>query len=285
MRSMLRAQAVAGYSSRLRVDKNQGLVWRIGVGSRMPAVEANYNFLQRASGVIEVPVALRKLRVPGGIVTCETYMAGREYVAEEVTAGTLATIVDAIAPLYERTLVTRMVSWRVALGAYASQLPAKAPSAARAVLDRLGRVLVDSRPAQATVVVSLVHGDLTFRNVRLTPRGHCFVDGESSEVAPPTFDVWLLLADLLSHRAERTTHATFLTRLWQTGPDQLPFAGLVAKLYERVTGTARNRQWWSALWLLFLARCVVHSVHDCLEYGKSLDFLDELSLTSLGVRG
>lgn len=102
----------------------------------------------------------------------------------------------------------------------------------------------------------LIHGDLTHRNILLTSQGLYFIDGDRSEIDSAEFDHWLLLADAAAHRDGPTSHRAFIRQLLHNKPlasmDQMP------------------------LWTRFVARCLAHSVRDCMRRGKSLDWLDEL---------
>jgi thiamine kinase-like enzyme len=126
-------------------------------------------------------------------------------------------------------------------------------------------------------VVALTHGDLTHRNILSGSQGLYFIDGERSGMAPPEFDVWLLLADSIAHSSGRGSHAEFIQQVWRTSPEETPYRASVEKLYELVPGVANNRARWTALWQSFTAHCLFHSITDCLRRGKSLDWLDGLT--------
>lgn len=125
--------------------------------------------------------------------------------------------------------------------------------------------------------VSLIHGDLTHRNILQTAAGFAFIDGDRSTLAPPEFDVWLLLADAAIHRAGAATHRTFIAQLLRHRPDDEPYRTAARQLYALLPAAAGNEALWSALWTQFVARCLAHSVRDCQRRGKSLDWLDDLS--------
>lgn len=100
----------------------------------------------------------------------------------------------------------------------------------------------------------LIHGDLTHRNILLDAHSKIyFIDGDRSQAGPPEFDRWLLLADAKAHLEGHTSHHKFIQQLLAANPPNSP------------------------LWAKFIARCIAHSVADCVRRGKSLDWLDELN--------
>lgn len=103
----------------------------------------------------------------------------------------------------------------------------------------------------------LIHGDLTHRNILLDAHSKIyFIDGDGGPAyagqASPEFDRWLLQADARAHLGGHTSHRKFIQQLLNSPLSDSP------------------------LWPKFIARCLAHSVRDCVRRGKSLDWLDEL---------
>lgn len=130
---------------------------------------------------------------------------------------------------------------------------------------------------QPGAYITLIHGDLTHRNILSGPAGLSFLDGDRSEMAPPEFDVWLLVADAMLHRSTHASHRLFLRQVWHSRPTDVPYRDMVQKLYEAVPAAAVNEALWETLWSTFVARCLVHSISDCVRRRKPLDFLDGLT--------
>lgn len=155
-----------------------------------------------------------------------------------------------------------------------SYVPGKPLAPHDITLEKVGDILAALAPLYR---LSIIHGDLTHRNILSGSDGFYFIDGDRSEVAPPEFDVWLLLADSIAHSNGRGSHAEFIQQVWRTSPNETPYREATEKLYAMVPELADNRTLWPQLWQRFTARCLVHSITDCLRRGKSLDWLDGLT--------
>lgn len=230
-------QLAKSYGSRLIINKKHRTLWRFGMGEQGAGVRHNYRWLEKVLGVIPAP-APRQLRTLGPLViSSESYVTGRPLTPQEITSDRVDSILTHLAPMYRKWL----------------RIEGEAGS------------------------TTLIHGDLTHRNVLVAGGALHFIDGDRSGVSFPEFDVWLLLADSLVHAKGGVSHREFIQLLMKSSPEVDPYRRATLKLYEGVPEMAGNRLLWPRLWSQFLVRCISHSRRDCLRRGKSIDWLDGLT--------
>ena len=150
------------------------------------------------------------------------------------------------------------------------------PSAAQDVLRMVVPLYREYGLPEERIYKTLIHGDLTFRNILCGTQTLFCIDGDRSTMAPPEFDVWLLVADAEIHKKGSASHKKFLQYLWNSAPSDELFRVATEALYECLPDARTNKKYWGTIWTSFLTRCLAHSVRDCMRRGKSIAFLDEL---------
>jgi hypothetical protein len=106
------------------------------------------------------------------------------------------------------------------------------------------------------VCKTLIHGDLTFRNILTTNEGFFFIDFDRCEITFPEFDFYLFCTDLLTHQSSNITYKEFFDNIFKLVNYQLPMEKEI-EFYEFFSYFEKNRSIDRELRYLFLYRSLV----------------------------
>ena len=103
---------------------------------------------------------------------------------------------------------------------------------------------------------TLIHGDLTFRNILKTNDGLFFIDFDRSEITFPEFDFYLFYTDFLTHQSSDVTYKKFFDNIFKLVNYQLPMEKEI-EFYRLFSCFKKNKPIETALRYLFLYRSLV----------------------------
>ena len=226
-------------------------------------IRNNFNFLtQHTSSCFPQP----RGTVRGGrrIVCNETLLVGQrpaiEIVTEELTQLVISLLNQAV---YKGREVQTHLDAKIEMDVYEERASAL-PDDVRRELAEVRRVLESSASTTTgDVVKTMIHGDMTYRNLVVSDTAISFCDFSRSGLSFPEFDVFLFVLDAQTYRHPPTTFALFLDNI-------LGFVNGGATMREvdflyRINPAFRvNHKVEYPLKVLFLYRTLVHS----LEYLK-----------------
>jgi hypothetical protein len=106
------------------------------------------------------------------------------------------------------------------------------------------------------VCKTLIHGDLTFRNILVKKEALFFLDLDCSEITFPEFDFYLFYTDLLTHQSSNITYRRFFDNIFKLVNYQLPMEKAI-EFYQFFTCFRINKPIEMALRYLFLYRSLV----------------------------
>ncbi len=227
-------------------------------------IRDNFNFLTQ-HGAPCFPRPIGEIRGSGRIVGRETILVGRRPTAEMVTDELTQKVVSLLnRDLYKGQETQAHLDVKREMDAYEERV-AELPPDVRPELAEVREVLEASvSPFTGNVVKTMIHGDLTYRNLLVSEGSISFCDFSRSGLSFPEFDVFLFVLDAQTYRRPATTFALFLENILgfingKTDIRELDF------LYEINPAFRPNRGVGRALKVLFLYRILVFS----LEYLKN----------------
>jgi hypothetical protein len=125
---------------------------------------------------------------------------------------------------------------------------------------------------------TLIHGDLTFRNILTTNDGLFLIDFDRSEITFPEFDFYLLYTDLLTHQSSNVTYKKFFDNIFKLVKYQLPMEKEI-EFYHIFGCFKKNETIETALRYLFLYRSLVLTLLYIKNFRSlSIDIIDFVDL-------
>ena len=203
--NLLNCDALISSKGLIFINKIENIVYRCStdeLGS--VGIANNYNYLV-SSKSINIPKPISIQRSDGLIISAESLMTGAEIHIKDVTPGMFAEMIRQINPLYNTNcsiqhfdLQNELNSYDKYFKYYCSLWVDKLVKIKHLIISR-----IDLPPMEKICVCkTLIHGDLTYRNILLDNETFLFYDFDRSEISYPEFDTYLFYIDWLTHASQ-----------------------------------------------------------------------------------
>ena len=118
------------------------------------------------------------------------------------------------------------------------------------------RELIHSNSSDSQICKTVIHGDLTYRNVLKSNDSTMYVDFDRSEISYPEFDFYLFCVDLETHRVGPSTYELLFDNIFRLIDGKLALIDEV-DYYKMFPDFGENKVFMQEMKLLFLYRTLV----------------------------
>ena len=229
------------------------------------SIDKNERFLTRSDS-IPTPQLLESSQAGPYRFTREQLVDGRELGAHEVTSTVISGIIEAIAPLYQKTQSIMKFDPREFVRPYRDSLEALPDDYYEPLgvfNDRLCEVMGGFRGCEPRW--SEIHGDLTYRNVLQKDEEYFFIDGDRNEVLFPEIDAMLftLYLNVFKQYTQPMDYNCYIEHFELLAGDG--FRRVLDILYEKVPEFAGNHVYQRLMECVLLYRLVCLSLFNLLD--------------------
>jgi len=183
------------------IDKKRKIVFRCSSSdSGIKSIINNYSSLKKMM-FDRAPRPLFFKEVDGFVISAESLLDGLEVDLHELTEATMSEIFEQIAPYYNANLSVRHFSLIEELNYYDKFFEPYCSLWIEKLTEiKCLIVKINSNSSERIrVCKTLIHGDLTYRNVLFGENGFLFYDFERESFSYPEFDIYLFYIDWLTH--------------------------------------------------------------------------------------
>ena len=253
-----RCEVLVGYHMLIVIDRKKGLVHRCSYnenGSRY--AKNNYTFL-KASGFDRCPEAVSISEINGDVISTERLLKGTFLQAKEVDDNIINELFCSLKKLYLKNIVCQGFNLEAEFGKYDSVLECYPPEWAKKTLEIKTKIkrLLDGNHSEGRVYKTMIHGDLTYRNVLISNGKIMCIDFDRSEILYPEFDFYSFITDLETHRTNMPTFKLFFDNIFRLINNELILDNTI-DYYKMFHDFKANEAFAPEIKLLFMYRTMV----------------------------
>ena len=182
----------------------------------------NYNYLV-SSKFINIPKPISIKKIDDLTISAESLMSGAEINIKNVTSEMFTEIIKQINPLYNINCSIQHFNLQNELNNYDKYFEYYCSL----WVDKLVKIKnliissIDSQPMENMYVCkTLIHGDLTYRNILSNGEKFLFYDFDRSEISYPEFDIYLFYIDWLTH-TNKPKYEVFFSNIFKFIHDEI----------------------------------------------------------------
>lgn len=208
---------IASINKMIFIDKTEEIVYRCSTNKMGSfGITNNYNYLVSSKfSNIPKPILIQKNN--NLIISAESLLAGTKIDIQDITSEMFAEIIRQINPLYNINrsiqhfnLQNELNSYDIYFEHYCSLWVDKLEKIKHLIISS-----IDLPPMEKTCVCkTLIHGDLTYRNILSNNGEFLFYDFDRSEISYPEFDVYLFYIDWLTH-SDKPKYEVFFSNIFK----------------------------------------------------------------------
>lgn len=184
------------------INKIENVVYRCSTNELgSVGIVNNYNYLV-SSKFSNIPKPISIQKSDDFTISAESLMTGAEINIKDVTSEMFAEIIRQINPLYNINRSIQYFDLQNELNSYDKYFEYYCSLWVDKLLKIKHLIIssIDLPPMEKMCVCkTLIHGDLTYRNILLNDGTFLFYDFDRSEISYPEFDIYLLYIDCLTH--------------------------------------------------------------------------------------
>lgn len=245
------------------IDKIKGIVYRcstnelesIGIGN-------NYNYIV-SSKFSNIPKPISIQKNDDLIISAESLLVGTQIDIQDVTSEMFAEIIRQINPLYNINRSIQHFNLQNELNSYDKYFEYYC-SLWVDKLVKIKHLIISSidlpRMDEMYVCKTLIHGDLTYRNILLTNDKFLFYDFDRSEISYPEFDIYLFYIDWLTH-IDKPKYEVFFSNIFKFIHNEIDISSVGVLDYDN-PNFKMNLDIAAHLKFIFLYRMIVLSLQN-----------------------
>ena len=202
------------------IDNNVNVVYRISLNEYgIQSVNNNYNFLLKYNKELEIPkpISLNYKSMINIVVSSETYINSNELHTNTINTTLITEVFSQLKQFYETHLdislssIKSMVNEYDYLYIYYHQNWIDKLLKFKNIIYAKLSMITDNREIKS--VLTIIHGDLTFRNI-LKNNNITFIDFDRSDLNYPEYDYFLFNIDLYTYKQfHKPTYEQFFDNL------------------------------------------------------------------------
>jgi len=245
------------------IDQNENVVYRCSsneLGS--VGIVNNYNYLV-SSKFSNIPKHISIQKSDELTISAESLMTGAKINIKDVTSEMFVETIRQMNPLYNVNRSIQYFDLQNELNSYDKYFEYYCPL----WVDKLVKIKhliissIDLPPMDKMCVCkTLIHGDLTYRNILLNDGTFLFYDFDRSEIGYPEFDIYLFYIDWLTH-ASRPKYDLFFKNIFKFIHDEIHIPN-IGVLYHANPNFKMNFDIANCLKYIFLYRMIVLSLQN-----------------------
>jgi len=221
------------------IDNNVNVVYRISLNEHgIQSVNNNYNFLLKYNKELEIPkpISLNYKSMINIVVSSETYINSNELHTNTINTTLITEVFSQLKQFYETHLdislssIKSMVNEYDYLYIYYHQNWIDKLLKFKNIIHAKLSMITDNREIKS--VLTIIHGDLTFRNI-LKNNNITFIDFDRSDLNYPEYDYFLFNIDLYTYKQfHKPTYEQFFDNLLMFTINDKFMTNEIDKFYE-----------------------------------------------------
>lgn len=221
------------------IDNNVNVVYRISLNEYgIQSVNNNYNFLLKYNKELEIPkpISLNYKSMINIVVSSETYINSNELHTNTINTTLITEVFSQLKQFYETHLdislssIKSMVNEYDYLYIYYHQNWIDKLLKFKNIIYAKLSMITDNREIKS--VLTIIHGDLTFRNI-LKNNNITFIDFDRSDLNYPEYDYFLFNIDLYTYKQfHKPTYEQFFDNLLMFTINDKFMTNEIDKFYE-----------------------------------------------------
>jgi thiamine kinase-like enzyme len=253
-----RCEVLVAYDILIVINREKGLVHRCSYNENgYKAAKNNYTFL-KTSGFDRCPEAVSISEINGNVISTERLLKGRFLRVEELNDNIINELFCNLKKLYLKDIVCQRFNLEREFERFDSMLeyyPSKWVDMVLAIKTKIKKML-DANHSEDRVYKTMIHGDLTYRNVLMSAGKPMYIDFDRAEISYPEFDFYSFVTDLETHKTGVPTFELFFDNIFKlinnksTASDTIDYYGIFCDFKA-------NKAFELEIKLLFMYRIVV----------------------------
>ena len=221
------------------IDNNVNVVYRFSLNDYgFQSVNNNYNFLLKYNKELEIPkpISLNYKSMINIVVSSETYINSNELHTNTINTTLITEVFSQLKQFYETHLdislssIKSMVNEYDYLYIYYHQNWIDKLLIFKKIIQAKLSLFTDNREIKS--VLTIIHGDLTFRNI-LKNNNITFIDFDRSDLNYPEYDYFLFNIDLYTYKQfHKPTYEQFFDNLLMFTINDKFMTNEIDKFYE-----------------------------------------------------
>jgi hypothetical protein len=251
-------EVLVSYNILVAINKKESLVHRCSfnrIGYRN--VENNYSFL-KTSGFDKCPEAISFLESDDVATSTEGFLKGTFLKVEDLNYEAISKILYDLKGMYLKNISCQSFDLEQEFKQYdylLNYLPSDWKNTILQVQTKIRNILANNH-SDKQVCKTLIHGDLTYRNVLKTDGKTMYVDFDRSEISYPEYDFYLFITDLRTHKSETPSYELLFNNIFGLIDDESALSNEIV-YYDVLPDFEGNRAFAREIKLLFLYRTLI----------------------------
>ncbi len=254
-----RCEVLVGYDMLIVIDRKKELVHRCSYNENgCKNAKNNYTFL-KTSGFDGCPEAVSISKINGDVISTERLLKGTFLRVEQWDNNIINELFRSLKELYLKNIVCREFDIEAEFREYEGVLERYPSEWTRRVIEIKTKIkhLLKGSHTGDKVYKTMIHGDLTYRNVLISDGRTMCIDFDRSDISYPEFDFYSFVTDLQTHRTGTPTFELFFDKIFELLSNK-PFLNETIDYYKMFQEFRSNEAFALEIKLLFIYRTMVY---------------------------
>jgi len=246
------------YNSLIAINEKESVVYKCSFNKiGYQNVKNNYSFL-KTSGLRKCPKAVSISEIDDAVVSVESFLGGTLLKVKDLNSNIINKLFHDLKEMYLNNISRQTFDLEREFGQYDYLFAYYPPGWREAVLQIQEKIreLIHSNSSDSQICKTVIHGDLTYRNVLKSNDSTMYVDFDRSEISYPEFDFYLFCVDLETHRVGPSTYELLFDNIFRLIDGKLALIDEV-DYYKMFPDFGENKVFMQEMKLLFLYRTLV----------------------------
>lgn len=251
-------EVLIGYDMLIVIDREKGLVHRCSYNENgCRYAKNNYTFL-KTSGFDRCPEAVSISEINGNAISTERLLKGTFLQAKELNDNIINELFCSLKKLYLKNIVCQRFNFEEEFEKYDNILeyyPLKWVNMTLEIKTKIEQILGENH-SEGRVYKTMIHGDLTYRNILMSDGKIMCIDFDQSEISYPEFDFYSFITDLETHKTGMPTFKLFFDNIFRLINNELILNDAI-NYYKMFHDFKANEAFALEIKLLFMYRTMV----------------------------
>jgi len=276
--SLTECEVLVSYNTLVAINEKDSFVYKCSFNEvGYQNVKNNYSFL-KTSGFRKCPKAVSISEIDDAVVSVESFLGGTFLKVKDLNSNIINKSFHDLKEMYLNNISRQTFDLEREFGQYDYLFAYYPPNWKDAVLQIQGKIrrLLHSNYSDSQICKTVIHGDLTYRNILKLNDGTVYIDFDRSEISYPEFDFYLLGVDLETHKVGPPTYESLFNNIFRLIDGKLALIDEI-DYYEIFPDFSENKVFMQEVKLLFLYRTLVLT----LQYYMNTTSVPERILTQV----
>lgn len=251
-------KVLVSYNSLIAINEEYSVVYKCSFNKiGYQNIKNNYSFLE-TSGFRKCPKAISISEIDDVVISTESFSGEAFLKAEDLNGDVIGKLLCDLKEMYIGNISRQPFNPEREFGKYDYLFAYYPPSWRDAVLKiqtKIRRLIPNNCPDNQ-IYKTVIHGDLTYRNILKSNDSITYVDFDRSEISYPEFDFYLFCVDLETHRDGQSTYELLFNNIFKLINGKLALIDEI-DYYEILPDFDVNKVFMKEMKLLFLYRTLV----------------------------